>query len=85
MGRIKSTMVKKAARQLIEKDKSLFTEEFNHNKKALGALLPSKPIRNKVAGYIARIIKMQKEEKKKKVVAEVKVENKEEMLQADQY
>jgi small subunit ribosomal protein S17e len=58
MGRIKSTMVKKAARQLL--DKEPFSEDFEHNKKILGSLLPSKSIRNKVAGYISRLIIMQK-------------------------
>ena len=60
MGRIKSTMVKKAARQLMEKDTS-FNVSFEHNKKILGSnTMPSKPIRNKVAGYISRLVRMQK-------------------------
>jgi small subunit ribosomal protein S17e len=60
MGRIKSTMVKKAAKQLIVKENITFSEDFERNKKILSNLLPSKPIRNKVAGYISRLIKMQK-------------------------
>jgi small subunit ribosomal protein S17e len=84
MGRIKSTMVKKAARQLIEKDKALFTDDFEHNKKLLADTLPSKPIRNKVAGYITRLIKMQKTEKKKRE-KKIEEESKEETIQAEQY
>lgn len=57
MGRIKSTMIKKAARQLLEKDLA-FTGHFNDNKKILGNTMPSKPLRNKIAGYIGRIIRM---------------------------
>lgn len=57
MGRIKSTMVKKAAKQLIDSEHS-FTNSFEHNKKIIGNLMPSKPIKNKIAGYIARLIKM---------------------------
>lgn len=60
MGRIKSTMVKKAAKQLVTNEDIKFSEDFGHNKKILQSLLPSKPIRNKVAGYISRLIKMQK-------------------------
>jgi len=59
MGRIKSTIVKKTAKQLVASE-SVFSDNFEHNKKLLGNLMPSKPIRNKIAGYIARLIKMQK-------------------------
>lgn len=58
MGRIKSIMVKRAARQLLEKEHS-FTDKFDHNKKLLGSTMPSKPIRNKIAGYIARLLRTQ--------------------------
>jgi len=57
MGRIKSTMVKKAARQLLEKE-NRFTKSFEDNKKILGRTMPSKPIRNKIAGYISRLKKI---------------------------
>ena len=60
MGRIKSTMIKKAAKQLLEIDLP-FNESFEKDKKILGNKLPSKPIRNKVAGYIARLKRMQAE------------------------
>jgi len=62
MGRIKSTLVKRTARNLIKKDHD-FSEDFDHNKKLLGNLMPSKLMRNKIAGYIARLIRMQKESK----------------------
>ncbi len=64
MGRIKSLMVKKAARHLLEGEHK-FTEKFERNKKLLANNMPSKPIRNKIAGYIARIVKMKKIEKAK--------------------
>lgn len=63
MGRIKSLMVKRAARQLINATPESFNSEFNHNKKMLGSRLPSKPIRNKVAGYIARLQRMKAAQK----------------------
>jgi ribosomal protein S17E len=56
MGRIKSLMVKRAAKQLLESEHS-FNQDFEHNKKILGQTMPSKPIRNKIAGYIARLEK----------------------------
>ena len=63
MGRIKSTMIKKAAKQLLDKEHS-FKSDFNHNKKILRNTMPSIPIRNKIAGYIARLIRMKETEKK---------------------
>lgn len=63
MGRIKATMVKKAAKQLLGGEHH-FNESFEHNKRLLRGTMPSKPIRNKVAGYIAHLIKMGRQEKK---------------------
>ena len=59
MGRIKSTMVKKTAKNLIGKEPA-FSESFETNKKILGNTMPSKPIRNKIAGYLARLKRMEK-------------------------
>jgi len=54
MGRIKLIMVKRAARQLLEGEHK-FTTSFETDKKILGNTMPSKSIRNKIAGYIARL------------------------------
>lgn len=63
MGRIKSLMVKKAAKQLLSMSPELFNTEFSHNKKILGNnTMPSIPIRNKVAGYITRLLLARKAE-----------------------
>ncbi len=59
MGRIKSLMVKRAAKQLLEGE-NLFNDSFEQNKKILKNTMPSKPIRNKIAGYIARLVRMKK-------------------------
>lgn len=59
MGRIKSTMIKRTANQLLEGQNN-FKEDFSSNKKMLGNTMPSKKIRNKIAGYMARIVKSQK-------------------------
>jgi len=57
MGRIKSTLIKRTSRQLIENADESFGKTFEENKKALGSTLPSKKMRNKIAGYVARIKK----------------------------
>lgn len=55
MGRIKSTLVKRTAKKLIAEKSDLFESEFNKNKKVLGKSMPSKRLRNKIAGYISRL------------------------------
>jgi ribosomal protein S17E len=52
-------MVKRAAKKLLEEE-DLFKESFEHNKKILGNTMPSKSTRNKIAGYIARLVKMKR-------------------------
>lgn len=59
MGRIKSTLVKRTAKKLIV-DNDLFTESFEENKRLLGNTMPSKRIRNMIAGYITRLKKMER-------------------------
>jgi ribosomal protein S17E len=60
MGRIKSLLVKRTAKRLLVEEEALFADSFEKNKKVLGSHMPSKPIRNKIAGYIARLVKMKK-------------------------
>lgn len=57
MGRIKPTLVKRTSRNLLERSSDSFEKTFEENKKALGKTLPSKKMRNKIAGYIARLKK----------------------------
>ena len=56
MGRIKGKLVKRTAHSLL-KEKNNFNENFEDNKKLIKGLTPSKKIRNKIAGYVARIKK----------------------------
>ena len=56
MGRIKQLMVKRATFELLKQDLP-FSPDFNDNKKILANTMPSKKVRNKIAGYIARIQK----------------------------
>jgi len=57
MGKIKSTLIKRTSRQLLAATPESFGETFGENKKALGRTMPSKKMRNKMAGYIARLKK----------------------------
>ena len=60
MGRIKSLMVKRAAKQ-INAQMTIFTESYETNKKILGkGNLPSKSVRNRIAGYIGHLNKMKR-------------------------
>ena len=60
MGRIKSTLVKRTAKTLIKHIE--FKDSFNGNKKILGGnTMPSKRMRNKIAGYMTRLQQMKME------------------------
>lgn len=56
MGRIKTTLIKRTGRKIAEED--CFNNNFNFNKKLLNKTMPSKKIRNMVAGYITRLKQM---------------------------
>ena len=60
MGKIKSKAIKKSAHTLIKKGIK-FTENFEENKKILANTMPSKKIRNQMAGFLARIKKQEKQ------------------------
>ena len=59
MGKIKSKLVKRTAEELMKKGIE-FTEDFEHNKKVLGMTMPSKKIRNQLAGHLSRVKKQEK-------------------------
>lgn len=64
MGKIKTKLIKRTAKTLIKKGIP-FTEEFKTNKKTLGNTMPSKKVRNQIAGYLAREKRREKENKLK--------------------
>jgi len=55
MGRIKSTLIKRTAEKLIVEEE--FAGNFDENKKILGETMPSKRMRNMIAGYITRLVR----------------------------
>ncbi|MBI2004076.1 30S ribosomal protein S17e [Candidatus Pacearchaeota archaeon] len=63
MGKIKTKLVKRTSRALL-KEGIEFDEDFTKNKRILGNTMPSKKIRNQIAGYLSRL---KKAEAKKKV------------------
>jgi ribosomal protein S17E len=61
MGKTKSKLIRRSANTLIKEGIS-FEGNFERNKKILGKTMPSKKLRNKMAGFLVRA---KKEEKKK--------------------
>ncbi|OQV25702.1 putative 40S ribosomal protein S17 [Hypsibius exemplaris] len=59
MGRVRTKTVKKASRHIIEKYYTKLTLDFHTNKKVIEevAVLPTKKLRNKVAGFITHLMK----------------------------
>jgi len=62
MGRIKSTLIKRTSKNLL-KEENKFNDNFDDNKNLLGDTMPSKKIRNKISGYIARLKRAEQKEK----------------------
>ena len=63
MGRIKTALVKRTTFELLKDEEIDFSPDFEKNKKLLKNLMPSKKIRNKIAGYLARLVKAKQKEK----------------------
>ena len=59
MGRIGTTLVKRTGKKLIQKNPDKFTADFTLNKKLVeeAADIPSKKLRNLLAGYVTRLKK----------------------------
>lgn len=57
MGKVRSVIIKRTARELLEKYEKHFTLDFEHNKEMVAKLIdaPSKKLRNKIAGYITHL------------------------------
>lgn len=58
MGRVRTETVKKISRELVEKHPSKFTGDFEANKAVVNDLVDfrSKRLRNRIAGYVTRIV-----------------------------
>ncbi len=62
MGRVRPRYIKSLARRLLEVYPDKFSDDFETNKKVVAELadIPSKTVRNKVAGEITRMVKRMK-------------------------
>ncbi len=59
MGRVRPKHVKRLARDLVSAHEDEFEQDFDHNKEVLKEmdLVESKKLRNRVAGYIVRVLR----------------------------
>lgn len=65
MGRIKTKVLKRAAFQLMNQNKGVFTDDFAKNKELLKnyVSIPSQKLRNIIAGSLTKLSKRAKSEK----------------------
>ena len=59
MGRIKTQLIKRVTNKLVKEHREEFKKEFEDNKKLVEefADIPSKKLRNGIAGYVTRLKK----------------------------
>jgi len=62
LGKVRPERVKKIAKELLKRYPDKFTTEFEDNKKVLGSVskIPSVRLRNRIAGYITRLVAISK-------------------------
>jgi len=83
VGRVKTKSVKRIAKYLLEMYPDAFNKDFQHNKQVLKEKSPvplTKKERNKIAGYIVRLIKL----KEKAIEKETEREQEEEVETEEQ-
>lgn len=58
MGRVRQTYIKRLARDLVDADEERWSDDFEENKQELKQTeeFESKKLRNRVAGYIVRVV-----------------------------
>ncbi len=62
MGRIKTTLVKRASMEIVNRYSDKFKDNFEENKKIVEevAVISSKRLRNAITGYVTRQLKANK-------------------------
>jgi len=63
MGRIKTQLIKRTTLKLVKAHRDEFKKDFNENKQIAEkyADIPSKKLRNIIAGYVTRLVKEKQE------------------------
>jgi small subunit ribosomal protein S17e len=74
VGKVRPEIVKKLAKELVKRFPDKFTTNFEDNKKVLSSITPidSVKLRNRIAGYITRLVAISQ-------VAEAEIEQAEEV------
>ena len=62
MGKIKSKQIRRTAKEIMDKEVE-FSEDFKKNKAILGREMPSKKMRNQLAGFLVRFMQNKRKEK----------------------
>jgi Ribosomal protein S17E len=77
MGKVKTKLVKRVARELLEKYPDLFKRDFNYNKQIVSKLtiISSKKLRNQIAGYITHLLTVSAKREKRVELPEVPSES----------
>ncbi len=66
MGKVRPAFIKRTARELLERYRDMFKPDFEHNKRMVQELtnITSKRVRNRIAGYITHLIKIEMKRQK---------------------
>ncbi len=64
MGKVRTVLVKRLSRELVERYSDSFSTDFNQNKEVVDELLTNttKRLRNRIAGYVTRLMILRKDE-----------------------
>ena len=71
MGKVYTSLVKRTARKLLQMYPDLFTTDFEHNKRVVSQLIEveSKKLRNQIAGYLTRLVRLKMRQEQAEVGA----------------
>ena len=64
MGKVRTILIKKVSKELINKYPDVFTTDFENNKRLLDKYIEadSKHLRNRISGYIVTLLKIREKE-----------------------
>ncbi len=64
LGKVRTVLIKRLSRELVERYSDSFSTDFDQNKEVVDELLSNttKRLRNRIAGYITRLMAIRKEE-----------------------